>query len=700
MRKRVLLLSIIILSLVFAFTLSACGEGTEKEVKEVATGISLVNAPNSTVYTVGEDLDLTGLKIEVIYSNDETATIDTEKLSVSGYDAYTAGKQTVTVSYSADSQTFKAEFEVTVAKLKGLVEFRDGYNPDKAYDGKPVECSSSDYGANSDGKASVTWFQNGVITDAPVDVGVYEVKISIEETDMYSAATVSKEVKINKAASSVLFTEGGTYKVYDGKAAGAPRFTVKGSSSAVALSWYEGDVKLSFAPANAGLYRVEAFLDEDDNYYSAIAETTVTVTKAASLVTFQSTNSLSKVYDGTPVRLPIYTLSGSDTAIIEWYQGETLLESRPSNAGSYKLVISVEESKNYSASEAVKEFTISKAQASVTVSESYSRDKIYDGLAVDAPTSEDYSVVGDGVPTISYYQLRNGVYGEAFEAAPKDVGGYKILISVEETSNYSPASEEKEFVIQSKTLVRMNRRFIYDGTESFSFELTDELGKVEGDDIEVRVTFDSANVGASAVSVTIYDNSDNKVTENYAVSAAGNTFDISKATAEITIADNYDPSKVYDGTGIESPEEYTDFTVKGDGILIIQWFILSGGKYVYFSNMSPVNAGSYQVWIISGNGTNYKGAIGSKEFVISKKVISDISLNSVRNENGLYSFALSSKDGVVKGDEVVINLDASACNTAGVHQIVSGEVTFTGFTGAAAVNYSFGTGVTLSLTDE
>ncbi len=73
------------------------GESVSKKVSDwFENGISLVSAPNRTVYYKDGELDVSGAKIEDIVSGD---IIDVESSMISGADFSTVGEKTVTVNY-------------------------------------------------------------------------------------------------------------------------------------------------------------------------------------------------------------------------------------------------------------------------------------------------------------------------------------------------------------------------------------------------------------------------------------------------------------------------------------------------------------------------------------------------------------------------------------------------------------------------
>ncbi|MCR4780444.1 MAG: bacterial Ig-like domain-containing protein [Ruminiclostridium sp.] len=77
-----------------------------------------VNPPTKTAYYAGDELDLTGGSITVTYDHGDASTIALTAEMVSGYNKDTAGKQTLTVTYSGKTATFVVN--VTALKLNTL----------------------------------------------------------------------------------------------------------------------------------------------------------------------------------------------------------------------------------------------------------------------------------------------------------------------------------------------------------------------------------------------------------------------------------------------------------------------------------------------------------------------------------------------------------------------------------------------------
>ena len=89
------------------------------------TGIRIVSQPNKKDYYIDEQLDLTGLSVEAIYSDGTFTDINNSDLRITGFDSSKeATNQVITVSYQTFTDTFtvniikKSEVYVTGIKIK------------------------------------------------------------------------------------------------------------------------------------------------------------------------------------------------------------------------------------------------------------------------------------------------------------------------------------------------------------------------------------------------------------------------------------------------------------------------------------------------------------------------------------------------------------------------------------------------------
>ena len=71
--------------------------------------ISITSTPYKTSYYVGEWLDLSGLEVQVVCSDDSKSAITVTDDMVSGFDSSVAGTQTLTVTYGDYTATFEVE---------------------------------------------------------------------------------------------------------------------------------------------------------------------------------------------------------------------------------------------------------------------------------------------------------------------------------------------------------------------------------------------------------------------------------------------------------------------------------------------------------------------------------------------------------------------------------------------------------------
>ena len=110
---------------------SATFEVTVKEIEDNPEIEAItVTAPTKTTYTVGEELDLSGMKVTALYDDGTEVEIDNVDCEVTGYNPEMTGVQKVTVSYG----DYSATFEVTVKEIEKM-PYVDVAEDDWFYDG-------------------------------------------------------------------------------------------------------------------------------------------------------------------------------------------------------------------------------------------------------------------------------------------------------------------------------------------------------------------------------------------------------------------------------------------------------------------------------------------------------------------------------------------------------------------------------------
>lgn len=123
---------------------------SEKPIDPVEDTISkiTITPPTKRIYTVGEEINLAGGKINIVYVSGKVESINIQKSMVSGYNMSVPGSQTVTVYYRVNSATnFTATFDIQVnilnKEITTIIAIIDGKEQSKpATSGicyKPVE---------------------------------------------------------------------------------------------------------------------------------------------------------------------------------------------------------------------------------------------------------------------------------------------------------------------------------------------------------------------------------------------------------------------------------------------------------------------------------------------------------------------------------------------------------------------------------
>ncbi|MBD5131383.1 MAG: hypothetical protein HDT28_02135 [Clostridiales bacterium] len=98
------------------------GSGSQEKT---LSGIIVTSNPTKTAYTVGDELDITGLIVTANYSDNTSATVPVSSSMLSGFDMNKSGVQTVTVTYEGKTATF----DITVTSDRALSSIEITQNP-------------------------------------------------------------------------------------------------------------------------------------------------------------------------------------------------------------------------------------------------------------------------------------------------------------------------------------------------------------------------------------------------------------------------------------------------------------------------------------------------------------------------------------------------------------------------------------------
>ncbi len=105
----------------------------------------------------------------------------------------------------------------------------------------------------------------------------------------------------------------------------------------------------------------QELLDKAEHTWDEASDTCTVCALTRGAVSFAAGYSPFKLCDGEPVSAPTaqqYAVNGTGEVTVEWYQGETLLDSAPSAPGSYKLVLKMAATETATAAQASMDFVI------------------------------------------------------------------------------------------------------------------------------------------------------------------------------------------------------------------------------------------------------------------------------------------------------------------------------------------------------
>lgn len=174
-------------------------------IARVVDSIAVKTNPTKLTYKQGAELDLAGLVVEATYNDGDKETVNNGDLAVSGYNAQTLGKQTITVKYAEKTATF----EVTVTDLEAQtitfdsgdknVTYGDGEFTNKA---TPVE-GTEVYTSSNTGVVTVDSYGKVSI----VGVGEATITATVARIDgKYAESTASYKVNVNPKAVTAVVT--------------------------------------------------------------------------------------------------------------------------------------------------------------------------------------------------------------------------------------------------------------------------------------------------------------------------------------------------------------------------------------------------------------------------------------------------------------------------------------------------------------
>ena len=272
--------------------------------------------------------------------------------------------------------------------------------------------------------------------------------------------------------------------------------------------------------------------------------------------TLANVQDLSKTYDKVELANPTYETNSDGAVTIEWYQGDTKLDAKPVNAGTYKVKVIIVESATYTGISAEKEFTIAKKTLNYL-----ELTKVYDaaGFIAYALGTEHGVVSGDVVvltceEEFDYYAGSYYFIDKTDDISLTDAGIDRAFLSGADAGNYQFANQKVSgldkyemggmLTVTKRPVWAENVKFTYDGYDTFcgdEYPIFTLQNVVSGETIDlgdVSWCFDSKNVGATLTAVELSE----EYNPNY-------TIDFSKCSASIIprVIDNLTYAFEYNG---------------------------------------------------------------------------------------------------------------------------------------------------------
>ena len=293
-----------------------------------------ITSPNKTTYTVGDNVDLTGLKVIANYTNNRKELSNNE-YTITNFNTNKVGSYSATITYEGISNTFNYEViekvilnplkSINLNKTSGTKYIGETenltviYNPSNTTDNKNVTWTSSNN--------NVASINNGVVTAKGIGNAIITAKVG--------SLTASYKITVIKHDNPVIVKA--NTLTYNGK-----------EQELITVSNIKGNICYSYNPIsscstnesipkkiNAGEYTVYYFVSGDNNYNSKSGSIKVNINKKSGSISYLNksitktqgdqafTNVLTKTGDG----IINYSSSDNKVATIDKNGKVTILSS-------------------------------------------------------------------------------------------------------------------------------------------------------------------------------------------------------------------------------------------------------------------------------------------------------------------------------------------------------------------------------------
>lgn len=293
-----------------------------------------ITSPNKTTYTVGDNVDLTGLKVIANYTKNRKELSNNE-YTITNFNTNKVGSYSATITYEGISNTFNYEViekvilnplkSINLNKTSGTKYIGETenltviYNPSNTTDNKNVTWTSSNN--------NVASINNGVVTAKGIGNAILTAKVG--------SLTASYKITVIKHDNPVIVKA--NTLTYNGK-----------EQELITVSNIKGNICYSYNPIsscsknesipkkiNAGEYTIYYYVSGDNNYNSKSGSTKVNINKKSGSISYLNksitktqgdqafTNVLTKTGDG----IINYSSSDNKVATIDKNGKVTILSS-------------------------------------------------------------------------------------------------------------------------------------------------------------------------------------------------------------------------------------------------------------------------------------------------------------------------------------------------------------------------------------
>jgi len=350
--------------------------------------------------------------------------------------------------------------------------------------------------------------------------------------------------------------------------------------------------------------------------------------------TLANIQDLSKTYDKVELANPTYETNSDGVVTIEWYQGDTKLDAKPVNAGTYKVKVIIAESATYTGISAEKEFTIAKKVLSNLTAELTYADTNSFEVTLGEVNGIVAGDVADGIKVCITFANKN--VGAAVTGAGLDADDGDNYTNYELDLTTCTAS------IVPKVIDNLTYEFEYNGMEYRQAYISkNEHSDIVGaDEIALEVCFATPNVDAALDTSEETGFAPEFLEENYVL---GENYSFSIVPKKLNVPTL---SKDYNGNNaVNYAFTATDGLISGDSCTLT--FNVTATDIGYYKDAAMTN--------IALTNTNYKIEVNTCNLHILDANDLVMLLTNKYNPEGDFILVVEIKQGTVRvGDSIVL----------------------------------------------